>query len=198
MSQASSLDEHEVDELVLSQTNQSDTAKNIESPRKTLKILNKSKKIQKPNKKRTPNEVLKSITAQAKLSGFQKNLPPKKPAKIRSPLKPTIFFCGVTFERLLPNAKTTKISGGTKILANFNAQNMFQSEKPCILCKQVAGIKTSTQAGEVHPICGLLCEQVIVDYEKMDFSLEKWDESMTEEECDICGRKGFLIRCLKK
>jgi len=44
----------------------------------------------------------------------------------------------------------------------------------------------------------LLCEQVTVDYEKMAFSLEKWDEAMTEEECDICGRKGFLIRCLKK
>ena len=70
MSQPSSLDEHEVDELVLSQTNQSDRAKNKESPRKTLKILSKSKKIQKPNKKRTPNEVLKSIAAQSKLTSF--------------------------------------------------------------------------------------------------------------------------------
>jgi len=75
---------------------------------------------------------------------------------------------------------------------------VFISEKPCLLCNQVAGIKTQTQAGEIHPICGLLCDQVTVDYNAMNFVLEKWDEAMTEEECDICGRKGSLIRCLKK
>lgn len=70
MSQASSLEEHETDELVLSQTVDSNQAKKAdkESPRKTLKILSRSKKIQKSSrpdlkKKRTPDVELRSISA---------------------------------------------------------------------------------------------------------------------------------------
>lgn len=32
----------------------------------------------------------------------------------------------------------------------------------------------------------------------MKFTLEKWDEPMNDDKCDICDKKGALIRCLKK
>ena len=119
----------------------------------------------------------------------------KKPLKIKSPKKPSILFCDVTYQPLQSDQAVTKFNGNRMCLSIF-AANVSISEEICVLCHNQNGLKTNTDRGQVHPICGLLCDKVTVDFQTLKMTLTEVPEEKPGTKCDLCDKPGWMLKCL--
>jgi hypothetical protein len=109
------------DEIMMSETEPATKPKNKNKLKQTLTILAKNKVLPKSKAIKKPEKPAKQ--------------PIEKPLKIKSPKKPQLNYCDISYHPIHEPSQAKTYAGNRMSLSLFKSA-AFTSEEPCLLCHQ--------------------------------------------------------------